>query len=79
MMCNPPQKYRSAAFFLRPIVLVVLPLAVVTLGLIVPAAKAQTVINSPTGFTGVTGHTTLQNPLDGGSIYFILSQSGWTF
>ena len=50
--------------------------AVLSLGLMAPPAKAQTVRS---GFTGATGHITLANPLVGGVIHPILSQCGWTF
>jgi hypothetical protein len=59
--------------------LAVLSLAVLSLGLMAPAVRAQTVINVPGGFTGATGHITLEIPLVGGSIHLNLSQCGWTF
>jgi hypothetical protein len=58
--------------------LVVLSLAVLSLGLMVPAAGAQTVISFLREFTGATGRMTPGNPLVGGSIHFNLSQGGWT-
>ena len=61
----------------RPVV--ALSLAVLSLGLMVPAARAQTVIDLPRGFTGATAPITLTNPLTGGSIYLNLSQGGRTF
>jgi hypothetical protein len=50
-----------------------------SLGLTAPAAKAQTVINFPSGFTGATGYLTLANPLADGSIHLISGQGGWAF
>ena len=65
MVCNPPQNYRSASFFWRSIDLVVLSLAVVTVGLLGPAAKAQNIFNCPgfsssgsCGLSSVSGGTT---------------------
>ena len=59
--------------------LVVLSLAVLSLVLMPPAARVQTVINFLIGFTVATAHITLQNPLAGGSSYLNPSQCGWTF
>jgi hypothetical protein len=59
--------------------LVVLSLAVLALGVMAPAAKAQTVIKYPRGVIGATGHITLENVLTSGSIHLNLSQCGWTF
>jgi hypothetical protein len=53
--------------------------AILSSGLTASAAKAQTVINFPGGFTGATGYITLDNPLVGGSIHLIPSRCGWTF
>jgi hypothetical protein len=52
---------------------------VLSLGLLGPAAKAQTVINYPSEFTGATGYLTLENPLVDGSIFLISGQGGWAF
>jgi hypothetical protein len=56
-----------------------LSLAVLSSGPMVFATEAQPVINFPRGFTGGTGHITLENPLVGGSIYLNLSRGEWTF
>jgi hypothetical protein len=56
--------------------LVVLSLAVLSLGLMVPVAKAQRVMDFPSEFTGATGHLTLEKPLVGGSIHL---QGEWIF
>ena len=57
---------------------VLLSLAVLSLDLLASAAKAQTVINFRSGFTGATGHITLANPPIGGVIHPLLSQCRWT-
>jgi hypothetical protein len=57
--------------------LLVLSLAVLALCLMAPAAKAQTVINLRSEFTGATGPITLENLLVGGAIHLVLSQCGW--
>jgi hypothetical protein len=57
----------------------VLSLAVLFSGPMAFATEAQLVINLPRGFTGGTGHITLENPLVGESIYLNLSQGEWTF
>jgi hypothetical protein len=56
----------------------VLSLPVLALCLMAPAAKAQTVINLRSEFTGATGPITVENPLVGGAIHLVLSQCGWT-
>ena len=48
MMCSPPQKCRHGAFVLRSIILAFL--AVVTPGLLSPAARAQSIFNCSSGF-----------------------------
>jgi hypothetical protein len=57
----------------------VLSLAVLSLGQMAPAAKAQTVVIFRSGSIGATRHITLENPLVGGLIHSILSQCGWTW
>jgi hypothetical protein len=49
-------------------------LGVLSLGLTTVAAKAQKVINFPSGFTGATGYITPENPVGGGSIHLIPGQ-----
>ena len=51
---------------------------VLSLGLMAPAAKVQTVITFLSGFTGATGHITPENMVVGGLIPLIPSQCGWT-
>jgi hypothetical protein len=55
-----------------------LSLAVLALGAITPTAGPQGVVNYPSGFTEVTGHTTPDDPLVGGPIHLLLSQRGWS-
>jgi hypothetical protein len=55
----------------------VLSLAVLSLGLMGCAAKAQMVIIFPGGVGAATAHITLENPLVGGSFHLILGQRGW--
>src|SRR5271156_948287 len=64
-MCNPPINYRSSSLSLRSVFrlaplfsrpLVVLSLAVVTLGLMGPAAMAQNIFNCPSGFNNTSGN-----------------------
>jgi hypothetical protein len=52
--------------------------ALLSLGLMAPAAKSQTTIILPSGFSGATGHITLESPLVHGSIHLISGQGGWT-
>jgi hypothetical protein len=59
--------------------LVALSLAVLLLGLMDPAGKAQIGMDLPSEFTGATGHLTVENSLVGGSIHLVLSQCRWTF
>jgi hypothetical protein len=63
-----PGKISTRCFLFEAGLSVIPPSAVMTLGLMVPAAKAQAVIDSPSGFTGATGHAVLQNSLVSGSI-----------
>jgi hypothetical protein len=63
----------------RSRLLMVRSLAVLSLGVMAPAARTQAVINFPRRLTGAAGHITLENPLAGGSIHLNLSHCGWTF
>jgi hypothetical protein len=58
--------------------LVAVSLAVLSLGLIAPTAKARRGMDLPSESTGASGYITLDNPPIGGASHSNLKQGGWT-